>query len=77
MAAASACGFRTSRNWADAFPAIVEAVGRLNVESVVLDGEAVCLLEDGRPNFGALRSRQACTLFRTREKGGVKSPPGV
>jgi len=26
----------------------------------VIDGEAVCLREDGRPDFDALRSRRAC-----------------
>jgi ATP-dependent DNA ligase len=36
------------------------AMARLPVESVTLDGEAVCLLEDGRPDFHALRSRHAC-----------------
>jgi ATP-dependent DNA ligase len=35
-------------------------MARLPVESVILDGEAVCLLEDGRPDFHPLRSRQAC-----------------
>jgi hypothetical protein len=33
---------------------------RLPVEDVTLDGEAVCLLDDGRPDFHALRSRHAC-----------------
>jgi ATP-dependent DNA ligase len=35
-------------------------MARLPVEDVTLDGEAVCLLEDGRPDFHALRSRHAC-----------------
>src|SRR5687767_13205448 len=35
-------------------------MARLNVEDVTLDGEAVCLLEDGRPDFHALRSRHGC-----------------
>ena len=51
---------RTGRNWADAFPWIAEAIGRLEVASGIIDGEAVCLLEDGRPDFHALRSRRAC-----------------
>ena len=51
---------RTGRNWAKDFRSIAEAIARLPVESVILDGEAVCLLEDGRPDFHALRSRQAC-----------------
>ena len=33
---------------------------RLDVDSVTIDGEAVCLLEDGRPDFHTLRSRPTC-----------------
>jgi bifunctional non-homologous end joining protein LigD len=51
---------RTGRNWADAFPSITAAIKQLPVENVVLDGEAVCLREDGRPDFHALRSKHAC-----------------
>jgi bifunctional non-homologous end joining protein LigD len=51
---------RTGRNWAKDFPSIGAAMARLPVESVIVDGEAVCLLEDGRPDFHALRSRTAC-----------------
>jgi ATP dependent DNA ligase domain len=51
---------RTGRNWAKDFPAIGAAMARLPVKSVILDGEAVCLLEDGRPDFHALRSRHPC-----------------
>jgi len=51
---------RTGRNWSDAFPSIVAAIERLPVENVAIDGEAVCLLPDGRPDFGALRSKHAC-----------------
>ena len=36
-------------------------MAHLPVEDVTLDGEAVCLLEDGRPDFHALRSGQFCT----------------
>jgi bifunctional non-homologous end joining protein LigD len=50
---------RNARNWAEAFPRIVEAVERLPVESIVLDGEAVCLTDDGRSDFHALQS-EAC-----------------
>jgi hypothetical protein len=42
----------------------VEALERLPVETIVLDGEAVCLLEDGRPDFHALRLKQACRGVR-------------
>ena len=51
---------RNGRNWSDAFPRIAEAIERLDVDSVTIDGGAVCLLEDGRPDFHALRASQAC-----------------
>jgi len=41
---------------------------RLDVDSVTIDGEAVCLLEDGRPDFHALRSSQACRDARERAR---------
>jgi ATP-dependent DNA ligase len=47
-------------HWASDFPTIGAAMVRLPVKSIIIDGEAVCLLEDGRPDFHALRSRQAC-----------------
>jgi bifunctional non-homologous end joining protein LigD len=50
----------TGRNWATDFPSIGAAMSRLPVKSVILDGESVCRLEDGRPDFHALRSRHAC-----------------
>ena len=59
MAVACACGPGPAGT-GSAFPSIVAALERLHVESVILDGEAVCLLPDGRPDFGALRSRRAC-----------------
>jgi bifunctional non-homologous end joining protein LigD len=51
---------RTGRNWAKDFSLIGSAMARLPVEDVIIDGEAVCLLEDGRPDFHALRSRHTC-----------------
>ncbi len=39
---------------------IVDAIRRLPVDRIVLDGEAVCLRPDGHPDFHARRSRQAC-----------------
>jgi hypothetical protein len=32
----------------------------LPVDSVIIDGEAVCLRENGRPDFHALRSKRTC-----------------
>ena len=67
---------RSGHDWSAAFAAIVLAMEQLPVENVIIDGEAVCLLEDGRPDFHALRSRQAC---RGRDRSEVRSswhPPG-
>jgi bifunctional non-homologous end joining protein LigD len=55
---------RSALDWAGSFPQIVEALGRLPVESVVLDGEVVCLREDGRPDFNWLRSKKGCDETR-------------
>ena len=55
---------RNGVNWAIQFPMIVDAIRRLPVERIVLDGEAVCLRPDGHPDFRALRSRQACPEAR-------------
>jgi bifunctional non-homologous end joining protein LigD len=51
---------RHGRNWDKEFPRIVEAVRALPFENFTLDGEAVCLLEDGHPDFHALRSKHTC-----------------
>lgn len=50
---------RNGLNWADEFPLITLAIRRLPWSSVILDGEAVCLREDGHPDFHALRSKTA------------------
>jgi bifunctional non-homologous end joining protein LigD len=50
---------RRGRNWTDAFPSVVAAIRRLEVKDVVIDGEAVCRLPDGRHDIGALRSKRA------------------
>jgi bifunctional non-homologous end joining protein LigD len=55
---------RNGRNWSEAFPWIVDALRRTPIEAVTIDGEAVCLLEDGRPDFHALRLKQSCREAR-------------
>jgi bifunctional non-homologous end joining protein LigD len=50
---------RNRRDWAERFPAIVDAIRSLPT-TFILDGEAVCLHVDGRPDFQALRSPDAC-----------------
>ncbi len=48
---------RARRDWTDEFPEIHGLVAALGRRRVILDGELVCLGEDGKPDFGRLRSR--------------------
>ena len=47
------------------YPLVVEAINRLRVTSIALDGEAVCVGSEGFPDFDALwnRSNDAGVLF--------------
>ena len=49
------CFTRGGHDWADRFPAIVEAAGRLKAQSFMIDGEAVIYRPDGVSDFDALR----------------------
>src|SRR5215212_5177420 len=46
--------------WGRRLPRIVAAIRALPVRSVILDGEAVCDLADGRNDFHALASAGGC-----------------
>jgi bifunctional non-homologous end joining protein LigD len=52
------CFTRNGHDWADRFPAIVEAAARLKAQSFLIDGEAVIVRDDGTPDFRELRSRR-------------------
>jgi hypothetical protein len=52
------CFTRNGHDWADRFPAIVEAAAHLKAQSFLIDGEAVIVRDDGTPDFRALRSRR-------------------
>ena len=52
------CFTRNGHDWADRFPAIVDAALRINAHSFLIDGEAVVPREDGTSDFHALRSKQ-------------------
>jgi bifunctional non-homologous end joining protein LigD len=52
------CFTRNGHDWADRFPAIVEAAARLKAQSFLIDGEAVIARDDGTPDFHALRSKR-------------------
>ncbi len=49
------CFTRNGHDWADRFPAIVEAALRIKAASFLIDGEAVIARDDGTPDFHALR----------------------
>jgi bifunctional non-homologous end joining protein LigD len=46
---------RGGYNWTDRFPAIAAAARKLGPASMILDGEAVMLDDEGRSDFGALQ----------------------
>jgi bifunctional non-homologous end joining protein LigD len=52
------CFTRNGHDWADRFPAIVDAALRIKAASFLIDGEAVIISDDGMPDFRALRSRR-------------------
>ena len=51
------CFTRNGHDWADRFPAIVDAALRIKAASFLIDGEAVIVRDDGTSDFHALRSR--------------------
>jgi bifunctional non-homologous end joining protein LigD len=52
------CFTRNGHDWADRFPAIVDAASRIQASSFLIDGEAVIARDDGTPDFHALRSKR-------------------
>src|SRR5437764_10129658 len=52
------CFTRKGHDWADRFPAIVEAARTMKAVSFLIDGEAVNFRYDGVSDFNALRSRR-------------------
>lgn len=46
---------RNGKDWTAAFPGIVEAAQKLNVDEALLDGEIAAVLPDGRTSFQALQ----------------------
>src|SRR6185369_4802335 len=51
------CFTRNGHDWADRFPAIVDAANRIKATSFLIDGEAVIARDDGMSDFRALRSK--------------------
>ena len=58
MASGFAASRATANDWADRFPAIVEAAHRIKARSFLIDGEAVVARDDGTPDFHALRETE-------------------
>ena len=58
MARGVRCFTRGGHDWANRFPAIVDAALRLKATSFLIDGEAVIARDDGTPDFHALRNRR-------------------
>ena len=53
------CFTRNGYDWADRFPAIVDAALRIKASSFLIDGEAVIARDDGTPDFRSLRTRRS------------------
>jgi ATP-dependent DNA ligase len=51
------CFTRNGHDWADRFPAIMDAALMIKASSFMLDGEVVITRDDGLPDFRALRSQ--------------------
>jgi bifunctional non-homologous end joining protein LigD len=52
------CFTRGGYDWADRFPAIVQAASRLRAQSFLIDGEVIVCRPDGLSDFDALRYRR-------------------
>ena len=72
------CFTRGGHDWADRFPAFVEAAKRLRPQSFLIDGEAVICRPSGFTDFDALRvgrRTHEVTLAAFRATG--KKPAGI
>jgi bifunctional non-homologous end joining protein LigD len=64
---------RRGLDWTARFPSIAEAIARLPVASVVLDGEAIVENEQGMPDFSALQA--ALGVRNAHGHAGYKAAP--
>jgi bifunctional non-homologous end joining protein LigD len=53
---------RNLKNVTSSYPKIASSAGKLDVDSVMLDGEVVALDQHGRPSFQALQHRATAGL---------------
>jgi bifunctional non-homologous end joining protein LigD len=56
------CFTRGGYDWADRFPAIVEAASRFRAQSFLIDGEVIVCRPDGLSDFDALRYRRSAHI---------------
>ncbi|MEO6004866.1 MAG: non-homologous end-joining DNA ligase [Opitutus sp.] len=50
---------RKNKNLAPDFPTVVNALGTINADSALLDGEIVAITKDGKPSFQLLQNRKS------------------
>ncbi len=60
------CFTRNGHDWADRFPAIVEAAGPIQASSFLIDGEDVIARDDGMLDFHALAGARRTSARRRR-----------
>jgi len=65
---------RPGRDCSEGFPELVALADALRGRRVVLDGELVCLADDGKPDFGALRRRLIARRTAATACAAVRSP---
>ena len=63
------CFTRNGYEWADRFPAIVDAALRIKATSFMIDGEAVITSDDGMSDFRAMRKADRARLTRPLTAG--------
>ncbi|KEA03017.1 MULTISPECIES: non-homologous end-joining DNA ligase [Rhizobium/Agrobacterium group] len=64
---------RGGHDWTHRFPAIVEAARALGPATMIIDGEAVVLDEEGRPDFGLLQK----SLGASGKKAGNRASDAI
>jgi len=64
---------RGGHDWTHRFPAIVEAARALGPATMIIDGEAVVLNEEGRPDFGLLQQ----SLGASGKQAGTRASDAI
>jgi bifunctional non-homologous end joining protein LigD len=72
--AETALFYRRGRNAAELYPELTNALSRLPVPRLLLDGEIVVLDDDGRPNFHKLQQRAQLQRRSEIARGAIDQP---